>query len=95
MNLINFNCEVFINIEKPYYIQFIYNKNKFFSILDALEKHGIETNYQCRSGYCGSCRMILTKGHIQYFILPLASCILPKEILTCCCYPIDHIILTI
>lgn len=95
MNLTNFSCDVYINTEKPFNIKFIYNSRLFCSILDALENYNILVNYQCKSGYCGSCKSLLKKGNVQYFTNPLASCILSEEILICCCYPIDHIILII
>lgn len=33
---------------------------KAASLLEALEYHGIAVEYQCRSGYCGSCRCRMT-----------------------------------
>ena len=32
------------------------------SLLVALEAHQVEVEYQCRSGYCGSCRCPLGAG---------------------------------
>ncbi|RKW40809.1 MAG: (2Fe-2S)-binding protein, partial [Moraxella sp.] len=43
-------------------IHLIYSKttlefNNETSLLDHLEKNNIHHEYQCRSGYCGSCRV--------------------------------------
>ncbi|MBN3859116.1 MAG: class I ribonucleotide reductase maintenance protein YfaE [Neisseriaceae bacterium] len=54
------------------------------SLLDALEKNGYVIEYQCRSGYCGSCRLKLKKGRVEYDSPPLAF-LFPEEILPCCC----------
>ncbi|MGR6981442.1 class I ribonucleotide reductase maintenance protein YfaE [Testudinibacter sp. P27/CKL/0425] len=54
------------------------------SLLETLEKHGIFHEYQCRSGYCGSCRVKLCQGKVSYPELPLAF-LQPDEILLCCC----------
>lgn len=53
-------------------------------LLDKLEKNGITHEYQCRSGYCGSCRVKLKKGKVSYKELPLAF-LNQNEILLCCC----------
>lgn len=54
------------------------------SLLVALESQQVEVEYQCREGYCGSCRMRLVKGEVSYAEKPLAF-IQPGEILPCCC----------
>ena len=54
------------------------------TLLEALERTGHEIEYQCRSGYCGSCRVKLLSGSVVYRESPLAM-LLPNEILTCCC----------
>ncbi|MEH0832233.1 class I ribonucleotide reductase maintenance protein YfaE [Pectobacterium cacticida] len=56
------------------------------SLLDVLESNQVNIEYQCRSGYCGSCRLRLIKGNVAYRHPPLA-CIQPDEILPCCCRP--------
>ncbi|EHD22600.1 MULTISPECIES: class I ribonucleotide reductase maintenance protein YfaE [Brenneria] len=60
------------------------------SLLDVLESHQISVEYQCRSGYCGSCRLRLLKGQVAYRQTPLA-CIQQGEILPCCCMPVNDI----
>ena len=54
------------------------------SLLDTLEAHRIQVEYQCREGYCGSCRTRLLKGKVCYTTPPLAF-VQTGEILPCCC----------
>ena len=54
------------------------------SLLAALESHKIAVEYQCREGYCGSCRTCLHAGEVTWLIEPLAF-IEPGDILPCCC----------
>lgn len=56
------------------------------SLLVALESHKIAVEYQCREGYCGSCRCRLIAGEVTWLSEPLAF-IQPGEILPCCCRP--------
>ncbi len=60
------------------------------SLLEMLERHQIEVEYQCRSGYCGACRLRLLRGEVTYLQPPLAF-IQPGEILPCCCVPLTDI----
>ena len=54
------------------------------NLLEALERTGHEIEYQCRSGYCGSCRIKKRSGQVVYDELPLAF-VGSDEILPCCC----------
>ncbi|MDO4879566.1 MAG: class I ribonucleotide reductase maintenance protein YfaE [Neisseria sp.] len=54
------------------------------TLLEGLERTGHQIEYQCRSGYCGSCRVKIITGRITYDSPPLAF-IAPGEILACCC----------
>ncbi|ERK11108.1 MAG: class I ribonucleotide reductase maintenance protein YfaE [Pantoea sp.] len=54
------------------------------NLLATLEAHNVCVEYQCREGYCGSCRMRLLKGEVQYAETPLAF-IQQGEFLPCCC----------
>ena len=54
------------------------------TLLAALERTGHTVEYQCRSGYCGSCRVKMKKGKVFYKEPPLAF-LNPNEILLCCC----------
>ena len=56
------------------------------SLLATLEAQRICVEYQCREGYCGSCRVQLLKGQVSYASKPLAF-VQPGEILPCCCRP--------
>lgn len=79
-----FHCIVIMKIH------LIYSKttlefNNETSLLDHLEKNNIHHEYQCRNGYCGSCRVKIKKGKVSYKDAPLAF-IQPDEILLCCCH---------
>lgn len=73
--------------------QFTCSKSKHF-LLEVLELHAVEVEYQCRSGYCGACRLKLVKGEVAYCQPPLAL-INDGEILPCCCMPLTDIELDI
>lgn len=67
------------------------NKMRFYlhddeSLLDGLLRTGHDVNFQCREGYCGSCRVLkLSSSHeVDYPFAPLAM-IEDNEILPCCC----------
>ncbi|KAA9000018.1 2Fe-2S ferredoxin-like protein [Affinibrenneria salicis] len=60
------------------------------SLLDVLEAHRVSVEYQCRAGYCGSCRTRLLRGKVAYGQTPLAF-IHQDEILPCCCMPLEDI----
>lgn len=63
-------------------------------LLDVLELHDVAVEYQCRSGYCGACRLKMVKGKVAYRHQPLAL-INDGEILPCCCMPLMDIELEI
>lgn len=54
------------------------------TLLEALERTGHAVEYQCRSGYCGSCRVKLLAGRVSYREMPMAF-IAEGEVLACCC----------
>ncbi|ASP40557.1 hypothetical protein CHH28_18620 [Bacterioplanes sanyensis] len=56
------------------------------SLLESMEAQDIDVHYQCRDGYCGSCRVQLLEGNVHYSKEPLAF-IDDGEILPCCCIP--------
>lgn len=64
-------------------------------LLEVLELHAIEVEYQCRSGYCGACRLKLVKGKVAYCQPPPLALINDGEILPCCCMPLTDIELDI
>lgn len=61
-----------------------FNLQEGETLLDALERTGHEVEYQCRSGYCGSCRVKILGGRVDYADFPLAF-LTDGEILPCCC----------
>ncbi|CAL4320548.1 Uncharacterized ferredoxin-like protein YfaE [Buchnera aphidicola (Protaphis terricola)] len=72
----------------------IYKKN--ISLLSTLKKNNIYIASQCKSGYCGTCRIKILKGNIIYLIKqPMAALFKINEILPCCCKPISNIIIKI
>jgi ferredoxin len=58
------------------------------TLLAALERTGHAVEYQCRSGYCGACRLHLVNPedamHLHYPTPPLAH-VGRGEVLPCCC----------
>ncbi|NLY63466.1 MAG: 2Fe-2S ferredoxin-like protein [Alcaligenaceae bacterium] len=60
------------------------------SLLEGLERTGHEVEYQCRSGYCGSCRTRLLAGEVRYLTEPLAY-VSRNEVLPCCCVPVNTV----
>ena len=58
------------------------------TLLTALERTGHAVEYQCRSGYCGACRLQLAQpeqaAHLVYPSTPLAY-VGPGQVLPCCC----------
>ncbi len=56
------------------------------TLLESLEAQSIQIPYQCREGYCGSCRTQLIDGEVAYLEEPMAW-INEGEILPCCCVP--------
>lgn len=63
---------------------------KYPDLLTLLEAHNIEVEYQCRQGFCGSCRLTLLNGEVKYQFTPIA-CIANDEILPCCCLPVNEV----
>lgn len=62
----------------------IFELDKNETLLEGLERTGHLIEYQCRSGYCGACRIPLTAGSVSYDKTPLAF-VGRNEILPCCC----------
>ena len=56
------------------------------TLLESLEAQNVPVHYQCREGYCGSCRTQLLEGEVHYTEEPMAW-INDDEILPCCCIP--------
>ena len=60
------------------------------TLLEALERTGHEVEYQCREGYCGSCRIKLVHGSVHYPQFPLAF-VGSDECLPCCCSTVEDV----
>lgn len=60
------------------------------TLLESLESQQVDVHYQCREGYCGSCRTQLLEGDVHYVTEPMAW-LNDGEILPCCCIPKSHI----
>ncbi|MBU1312195.1 class I ribonucleotide reductase maintenance protein YfaE [Rheinheimera muenzenbergensis] len=60
------------------------------NLLQALERHQLQVNFQCREGYCGACRCKLNSGEIRYLHEPLAF-VRQGEFLPCCSIPLTNI----
>jgi len=56
------------------------------TILETLLKSGEDPERQCCSGYCGSCRVKLKSGSVEYKNEPMAF-LNQGEILPCICVP--------
>lgn len=56
------------------------------TLLESLEAQDVPVHFQCREGYCGSCRTQLLAGEVHYTEEPMAW-INDDEILPCCCIP--------
>ncbi len=62
------------------------------SLLDFAEQHGLNPQFSCRAGVCGSCTTALVQGEVSYFQEPLDE---PEagRVLICSCKPASSIIL--
>ena len=63
---------------------FSFMPRKELNLLEALEAQEVEVDYQCREGFCGSCRVQLIEGDIEYEQEPIAF-VPDGHILPCCC----------
>jgi ferredoxin len=68
------------------------NADTSCSLLEVLEFHRIFIDYQCREGYCGSCRTRLVSGFVDYTIHPIAF-LNEGEILSCSCRANGNIVI--
>lgn len=62
------------------------------SILAFLEAQGIEPEFSCRAGVCGTCEQGLLSGEVDYFEEPLDE-IMSDRVLLCCTRPKSSIVL--
>ena len=59
------------------------------SLLDLAEARGLNPDFNCRSGSCGTCRTRILQGTVAYPIQPSAK-IAAGEALICCAVPADN-----
>lgn len=64
------------------------------TLLEGLERTGHKVEYQCRSGYCGACRVTLRSGSVDYINTPLAY-LRQDEILPCCCRALEPLVVKV
>ena len=55
-------------------------------LLEVAEAHGLEPEFSCRTGTCGSCAVKVESGEVAYRTQPTAS-VNPGEALICCAVP--------
>jgi ferredoxin len=56
------------------------------TLLESLQKAGVDVLYHCKEGFCGACRCKIKSGNVRYINEPLAF-VRTGEILTCCSQP--------
>ncbi len=59
----NFNCQI-VSTEQSEAV--ITGEDAVTTILEQLESAGIQVESQCRSGYCGACRLKKKSGEVKY-----------------------------
>jgi uncharacterized protein len=62
------------------------------SILEFAEANGLEPDYSCREGICGTCMCKLRSGEVEYQQTPIAD-IQPGSVLICIAHPKTAIVL--
>ena len=72
----------------------IFHLEESETLLEGLERTGHKVEYQCRSGYCGACRVTLRSGSVDYINTPLAS-LRQDEILPCCCRAVEPLVVKV
>jgi len=81
-------------------VTFVYSKksvtwdDKHSSLLELAEAVGLEPDFSCRSGICGTCACELLSGEVVYFEDPLDP---PEDgmVLICCSRPVGDVKLNI
>ena len=72
----------------------IFHLEESETLLEGLEPTGHTVEYQCRSGYCGACRVTLRSGSVDYINTPLAY-LRQDEILPCCCRALEPLVVKV
>jgi uncharacterized protein len=58
------------------------------SLLELAEQRGLEPEFSCRGGSCGTCRTQVEEGKVSYLSAPAFHCA-PGEALLCCAMPAE------
>ena len=62
------------------------------SLLEFIEDQGIQPDFSCRSGICGTCVHSLVSGEVDYFAEPLNEPE-PGEVFLCCSRPKTSVVI--
>jgi ferredoxin len=62
------------------------------SLLAFIEDHGVQPDFSCRAGICGTCKQTLISGAVDYFEAPLDP---PEsnEVFLCCSRPKTSVVI--
>ena len=62
------------------------------SLLELAEQQGLEPEFSCRAGICGTCVCAISEGEVEYFEQPLE---IPEagHVLICCSRPKSRVVL--
>lgn len=71
---------------------FRFDPEQHDTLLDAMEANDIPNHAECRAGFCGSCRVRMAEGDVEYIRETIAFTH-PGEILPCSCRPCGEITL--
>ncbi|MCW5197743.1 class I ribonucleotide reductase maintenance protein YfaE [Buchnera aphidicola] len=69
----------------------IISKRNQSPLLQILIENNIKIDYQCKDGYCGTCKVILITGKICYLKKNPIAMLQKNEIVTCCCIVLSNI----
>jgi ferredoxin len=58
--------------------------NSSSTLLETMERAGLDVEYNCREGHCGACRCKLTSGAVEYVGFAMAYTA-DDEVLPCIC----------
>ena len=70
--------------------------NNKATLLEQAENHGVNIPYNCRAGYCGVCRVTLTKGEVRELADHGLSAQdkAAKQVLACSCIPLSDVVIS-
>ena len=62
------------------------------SLLETMQEQQVNLYYECREGYCGTCKLKLVAGDVRYRTEPTTP-LAADECLPCCAYPFSDVTL--